>query len=159
MEIEMPETTIPPQAEVKIEFSLTAKVNVTDFTAQRKVSKLLLDEVGNLLYGDRPSLVAGRRLLWRVPILLGSPATGPLGKVGTLDVDAQTGEILFSQQQLNEMAARGNTLYKQARAQRFARLRQAAAENAGLNSLTVEEALTLVEEIRQEMYEQLNEAK
>lgn len=49
--------------------------------------------------------------------------------------------------------------FKQARAQRFARLRQAAAENAGLNSLTVEEALTLVEEIRQEMYEQLNEAE
>lgn len=46
--------------------------------------------------------------------------------------------------------------YKQARAQRFARLRQAAAENADLKRLTVEEALALVDEIRQEMYEQLN---
>jgi hypothetical protein len=32
-------------------------------TAQRKVSKLLLDDVGNLLYGERPSLVVGPRLL------------------------------------------------------------------------------------------------
>lgn len=113
-EIEMPETTVPAQAEVKIEFSLTAQVNVTDFTAQRKVSKLLLDEVGNLLYGERPSLVAGRRLLWRVPVWLALPTTGPLGQVGTLDVDAQTGEILFTQSQLDDIAASGNALAEKA---------------------------------------------
>lgn len=110
MDVELPETAIPAGATVKIEFSFTAEVNITDFTAQRKVSKLLLDEAGNLLYGERPSLVAGRRLLWRVPVWLALPAAGPLGQVGTLDVDAQTGEILFTQQQLDEIAARGNAL-------------------------------------------------
>ena len=48
--------------------------------------------------------------------------------------------------------------YKQARAQRFARLRQAAAENASLNHLTEEEALALVDQARQELYEQQSEA-
>jgi PHD/YefM family antitoxin component YafN of YafNO toxin-antitoxin module len=48
--------------------------------------------------------------------------------------------------------------YKQARAQRFARLRQAAAGNADLNRLTVEEALAVVEELRQELYDQHHEA-
>lgn len=48
--------------------------------------------------------------------------------------------------------------YKQARAQRFARLRQAAAENAGLDRLTEEEALALVDQARQELYEQQSEA-
>ena len=110
MSIELDEIGLPVPAEVKIEFSLTAQVNVTDFTAQRKVSKLLLDHVGNLLYGERPSLVAGRRLLWRVPVWLALPTTGPLGQVGTLDVDAQTGEILFTQQILEEIAERGNGL-------------------------------------------------
>src|SRR5262245_18094221 len=43
------------------------------YTAQRKVSKLLLDDVANLLYGERPSLVVGQRLLWRVPIWLRLP--------------------------------------------------------------------------------------
>lgn len=110
MSVELPETAVPAGAKVKIEFSLTAEVNITDFTAQRKVSKLLLDEAGNLLYGERPSLVAGRRLLWRVPVWLALPTTGPLGQVGTLNVDAQTDEILFTQQQLDDIAARGNAL-------------------------------------------------
>jgi hypothetical protein len=110
MSVELSEISLPVPAEVKIEFSLTAQVNITDFTAQRKVSKLLLDHVGNLLYGERPSLVVGRRLLWRVPVWLALPTTGPLGQVGTLDVDAQTGEILFTQQILEEIAERGDAL-------------------------------------------------
>jgi len=48
MSVELSEISLPAPAEVKIEFSLTAQVNITDFTAQRKVSKLLLDHVGNL---------------------------------------------------------------------------------------------------------------
>ena len=113
MSVESDEISLPAPAEIKVEFSLTAQVNITDFTAQRKVSKLLLDHVGNLLYGERPSLVVGRRLLWRVPVWLALPTTGPLGQVGTLDVDAQTGEILFTQRILDQITERGN-----ARAQR-----------------------------------------
>lgn len=46
--------------------------------------------------------------------------------------------------------------YKQrkvARQERFSRLRQAAAQNAAFNTLTEEEAMTLVEQVRQEVYE------
>ncbi len=114
MGVEFDQIRFPVPAEVKVEFSLTAQVNVTDLTAQRKVSKLLLDHVGNLLYGEHPSLVAGRRLLWRVPIWLALPTTGPLGQIGALDVDAQTGEILFTQQTLEEIAERGNELARRA---------------------------------------------
>ena len=110
MRAELEEIALPAPSEVKIELSLTAQVNVTDFTAQRKVSKLLLDEVGNLLYGERPSLVVGRQLLWRVPVWLALPTTGPVGQVGVLDVDVQTGEILFTQHVLNEIAERGDDL-------------------------------------------------
>ena len=112
MVLEMETIALPEQAEVKIELSLTARVTVTDAIARRKVSKLLLDRVGNLLYGERPSLVVGHRLLWRVPIWLGLPAVGAVGQVGTLDVDTQTGEILFTQQMLTEIAERGDALAK-----------------------------------------------
>ena len=114
MALELTEIVLPPQAEVKIQFNLTAQVNITDFTAQRRVNKLLLDQVGNLLYGERPSLVAGRRLLWRVPVWLALPTTGPLGQVSVLDVDAQTGEILFDQQILDDIEERGNALARRA---------------------------------------------
>lgn len=114
MNVELSEIALPVPAEVKVQFSLTAQVNVTDFTAQRKVSKLLLDQVGNLLYGERPSLAVGRQLLWRVPVWLALPTTGPVGQVGVLDVDAQTGEVLFTQQTLDEIAERGNAMAQRA---------------------------------------------
>lgn len=114
MNIEMSEIALPPRTEVHVKLSLTSQVNVTDYTVQRKVTKLLLDQVGNQLYGEQPSLVIGRRLLWRVPVWLALPTTGPLGQVGTLDVDANTGEILFTQQMLDEIAERGNALAQRA---------------------------------------------
>ncbi len=110
MSVELASISLPPRSQVRVEVSVTAQLNVTDFTARRKVSKLLLDDVGNLLYGERPSLVVGPRLLWRVPVWLALPTTGPLGQVGTLDVDAETGEILYTQQMLEEIAERGDAL-------------------------------------------------
>lgn len=44
-------------------------------------------------------------------------------------------------------------LYKSARADRFKGLREAAANNAEYNTLTEEEALALVEDMRQELYD------
>ena len=117
MNVEMTEIALPAEAQLKIELSLTAQVKITHVTAQRQVSKLLLDQAGNLLYGERPSLVVGQRLLWRVPVWLALPTTGPLGQVGALDVDAQTGEILFAQQILDEIVERGNVLAQRAASQ------------------------------------------
>ncbi len=113
-EIEMQEIALPAQAKVKVEFSVTSEINITSLVAQRRVSKLLLDRVANLLYGERPSLVVGQRLLWRVPAWLGLPDAGPVGQVGTLDVDAQTGEILFTPEILDEIKERANVLAKRA---------------------------------------------
>lgn len=110
MTVEFETLTLPAPDSVKIEVSLTTQVNVTDFTAQRKVSKILLDQVGNLLYGEHPTLVAGRRLLWRVPVWVALPTTGPLGQVGTLDVDAQTGEVLTDATMLRAIEERAHAL-------------------------------------------------
>jgi hypothetical protein len=110
MNVELPNITFPTETYLKIEVSVSAQINVTGTTAQRKVSKLLLDRVGNLLYGETPSLVAGERILWRVPVWLSSPRTGPMGQVGVIDVDVQTGEMLFSQELLDGIAAHGRAL-------------------------------------------------
>jgi hypothetical protein len=110
MTVELERMVLPEYADVKIEVSVSSRINVTDIVAQRKVSRLLLDLVGTQLYGEKPSLVAGRRLVWRVPVWLGLPTVGPVGQVGTLDVDSQTGEVLYTQQLLDEIAERGNAL-------------------------------------------------
>lgn len=110
MPVELERVVLPEYADVKIEVSVLARINITDIAAQRKVSRLLLDLVGTQLYGESPSLVAGQRLVWRVPVWLGLPPVGPIGQVGTLDVATQTGEVLYTQQLLDELAERGDAL-------------------------------------------------
>jgi hypothetical protein len=106
---------IPPeQAETRYESEPSVKVNIPSVVAQRSVSRLLIEQVGNLLYGEKPSLVAAGRLLWRVPVYLGSPVIGVVGQVGTLDVDAQTGEILFDQPTLAELVELGDAMAERA---------------------------------------------
>jgi hypothetical protein len=55
-------------------------------------------------------LVIGERLLWRVPVSFSTPETGPLGQVGSLDVDTQTGEILYTQDLLISFKERAHAL-------------------------------------------------
>lgn len=114
MTVELERVLFPEQAVVNITVGVSATVKVTVATAQREVSKLLLDRVGTQLNGEQPGLVAGRRLLWRVPVWLGLPCCGPVGQVGKIDVDAQSGEILFSQQLLDEIAERGDAMARRA---------------------------------------------
>jgi hypothetical protein len=89
-------------------------LRVTAVEACRRVSRLVLSEVGNLLYGRAATLVVGEPTCWRVSVWLGLPTVGPVGQAGTLDVDAQTGEILHTQQLLDEIGERGNALAQSA---------------------------------------------
>ena len=106
---EMADIALPAGAEVRFELTVTSKVHFTAHVARIRVNKLLLDQVG-LFYGDKPSLVVGERLLWRVPVIFSTPDTGPLGLVGTLDVDAQTGEILYTPDLIDSFKERAHAL-------------------------------------------------
>jgi hypothetical protein len=101
---------IPATADVEIEIKLRAQVNVTATTAQRKVSRFMLDRVSNLLCGNPPTLIVGERLRWRVPIWLGFPARGLVGKVGEMDVDVETGELIFTDSLLAEIGRQTDAL-------------------------------------------------
>lgn len=110
MTVELGTSSIPRWAELEVDIRLRSKVHITALTAQRKVSKLVLDRVGNLLFGDEPSLVVADRICWRVPVMLAFPSTGPVGKVGEVDVVVETGEVLFDQTLLKEIAERAEAL-------------------------------------------------
>lgn len=110
MEVELSEFQLPAEADVRIEISIATHLGITAQSAQRKVSRLLLDQVGNLLYGETPNLVAGERLLWRVPVWVSSPVGGRLGQAGILDVDAHNGEILYSQELLDAIGEQARVL-------------------------------------------------
>jgi hypothetical protein len=65
-------------------------------TARGIAEGYLIDYVGSLLEAGSPQLSEDRR--WIVPVLLGNARRGQLGQVGAISVDAETGEVLFSEE-------------------------------------------------------------
>jgi hypothetical protein len=103
MDAQLDALTLPHSSRVEVSINISADVHVTATVARRRVSRLVISEIGNLLYGGEPSLVIGERICWRVPVLLAYPDTGPVGQAGTLDVDVETGEVLVTPEQLAEI--------------------------------------------------------
>lgn len=100
-----------PRAQVDIQIRVSAQMNITPFVARQKVNALLVTKVGTGLGSDDPLLVTTKgRLCWRVPVNLALPSLGRLGSVGELDVDAQTGEILASDDILKALADHADRL-------------------------------------------------
>jgi hypothetical protein len=98
-------------AQIDLTVKVKAHVNVTPFTARQKVNGLLLDKAGTGLMGGTPALVvAGGRLLWRIPVILALPERPHLGEVGTIDVDVQTAEVLLDPVQLEQLKDRADAL-------------------------------------------------
>lgn len=97
-----------------IQINVAATINVSPQAARRRVTGWVASEVGNMLMGERPQLVVGKLTVWRVPIVLGSSTLGVLGEVGTVDVDAETGEILLAETLSQEILQNAKTLSRSA---------------------------------------------
>jgi hypothetical protein len=54
---------------------------------------------------DEPELQVGERLYWRVPIWVTHPTQGKVVCLGGVSVDAQTGEVLCTHEQLRLLKA------------------------------------------------------
>ncbi len=104
MSVQLEGMSLPRSGRVDVDIRVSADIHITATVARRRVSRLVISEIGNLLYGGEPTLVVGERVWWRVPVMLAYPDTGPIGQVGTLDVDVETGEVLASSDKIAEIA-------------------------------------------------------
>jgi hypothetical protein len=87
--------TVPTNGKLTVDFQLTADVNISSAVAKRKVNAFIATHIGNLLLAGEPALTFTERIVWRVPVDLTQPHIGRLGKVGEVDVDVATGEIIL----------------------------------------------------------------
>jgi hypothetical protein len=85
--------SIPDLGHFEVEVKVSADIKVTAQTARKKVQRFLMDEISLQIWADGPTLVLSDRLVWRVPAYLSLPGWGNLGQVGSVDVDAETGEF------------------------------------------------------------------
>ena len=83
---------------------------MTAAAARRKVNGFLATHVGNLLLADDPALTLSDRIVWRVPVDLTTLPEGRLGRVGEVDVDVGSGELLLNKAQIAEIQERARHL-------------------------------------------------
>jgi hypothetical protein len=93
----------------------TPEPPISAFIARQKVNVLMLEQVSHLLLADEPELImpADRRWVWRVPIDLTYPSLGRVGRVGEIEVDAQHGEMRYTEALLNQIRAQLQQLASQ----------------------------------------------
>jgi hypothetical protein len=92
---------ISPQlrgGQVDVTIRVSSALNFSAYAARQKAAGILLSRAGTGIGADPPELVIQHeRLLWRVPAFLALPGAGRLGKVGSIDIDAQSGEALVDE--------------------------------------------------------------
>ena len=93
-----------------MDIQVTANFNYSAQAAQRIARRFVADEISYMLRVGDPTLVAGERILWRVPIILALPTYGSVGQVGAVDVDVESGRLQLTSEQIELMRARAQEL-------------------------------------------------
>ena len=97
MTIALESLSRPRSGKLDVDVRLSCEVNYTAVVARRRVSGYVASNVSVLMGGEDPTLVLADRVVWRVPVVLTMPGHGVLGRVGEIDVDVETGEILVTE--------------------------------------------------------------
>lgn len=95
----------------RVEVNATWKISPQ--FAKRKVNGQVATRIG-LLISREPSLVIGERVVWRVPLVLAYKDLGDVGLAGLVDVDANTGEVLVTDELILEMTEQASKLAERA---------------------------------------------
>src|SRR5260221_11289564 len=99
----LPGMTLPTESNLDIHIRVTQPLNITSFSARQRVTQFVMHELSTQLGGGTPELTVGDRVYWSVPVVFSLPGKGVLGRVGTLRVEAATGELLTDPQGEQEM--------------------------------------------------------
>ena len=104
MTIMLETVTLPESGPFDISVALSGNIQVPPETARRRVSVFVGNQIADLLHGEAPDLVLGKRgIFWRVPVALSSRSLGRIGIVGTIDVNVETGELGITNQIIEEI--------------------------------------------------------
>ena len=95
----------PAQGPFHVEKQLVSQeIAVSPILARRRANGFLAGYVTMMVTAGQPVLILGERPAWRVPATLRLPGLGEVGTLGHVDVDAQSGEIIWpSDKQIAQM--------------------------------------------------------
>lgn len=102
---------ITPRSEAELRMQVTVHVDTEVLdpeVARRKANVWLLETVGNLLGAENAELILSEPLRWRFDVILGLPdleriGAGDLFRIGKIEVNATSGEILNQPELVEEL--------------------------------------------------------
>jgi hypothetical protein len=110
--VTLTETINSTRSPVRLNLHLDTTLQISAQEARRLVNHRIVPEIGTGLVAGEPDLtVSETDVIWRVPLHLSLPGLGELGQVGTVDVDALTGDILEDHQAQERMIQHARRLY------------------------------------------------
>jgi hypothetical protein len=83
--------TIPEKGQVELKVQRSFEIKVTAEEARRQANRWLHDNVTMLIGAERPTLVVGEQVVWRVPAVFRAPDLGRVGVVGIIEVEVNSG--------------------------------------------------------------------
>ena len=101
----------PENGPLHVELQFAGEIAVSPEQARRRANGFLSHNVALFAEAGIPVLMLGARPIWRMNIHLVLRSKGNVGRIGVLDVDAVTGEIIpLSDQQIQEMQDHARTI-------------------------------------------------
>ena len=101
---------VPRIGKVDLTIQVSTTINYSAEAARRSVGRFVANEISYLFRCGDPGLVVSERLYWRVPVTLAFPTTGPVGTVGTIDVDVETGQLSVTPEQIADITRHAESL-------------------------------------------------
>jgi hypothetical protein len=85
--------SLPHMGRVSVTIQVAAEMRYPADAARRLAGRFAANEISHLLRTGEPVLILKQRMYWHVPLILAFPTTGPLGEVGAINVDVETGQL------------------------------------------------------------------
>lgn len=101
---------LPQTGHLEINIRVSAQINISAFGARQKANSFILGHISYMMHAGEPELVVGKRICWRVPVILSQRTIGDVGQVGVVDVDVETGQMAVSPVQIAEIQERAEKI-------------------------------------------------
>ena len=79
---------------VTVDIQVSQKIAISPDLARRRANGFFAGNVTMMVTGGQPMLIVDQNPVWRVPAVLRLPELGDVSTIGSVDIDAQTGDII-----------------------------------------------------------------
>ncbi len=102
---------LPESGLFELNIHQVVDIKIKADTARHRVTRYVGDYIGDLLYGEKPTLVLrANGVFWRVPVAIAAGDRGRLGQAGMLDVNVVTGELEITESLVAEIKENAHRL-------------------------------------------------